>query len=371
MTENEVIGWLRLQRIPGIGPVNARRLVTHFGGVQAIFTQKARGLAKLSGIGTATAEKLMNPIFGRDAEGEYHRAVAEGIRCLTLTDPSYPPLLRECPDAPLVLFQKGPVSLVGRRLLSIVGTRSMTEYGRGFCEAFLRELLPFNPVIISGLATGVDVCAQRSAIKAGLSTVSCLGHGLDSMYPRAHARYVPEILGNGALLTEFWLGTPPGPMNFVRRNRIIAGLSPATVVVESGPKGGSLITADLAFGYDREVFAVPGRISDRFSTGCNLLIREQKAHLLQSAGQLAAALNWDVENETGAPVGKRGVHSRNLSPEESRIADFLAGNGAQGLDEIALACFLSVREAASLLFQMEMAELIRARPGKIYELTSL
>jgi len=370
MTDNEALAWIRLQQIPGVGPINGRKLLRYFGDVQNIFNQSVRDLVQLAGVGPVMSERILNHTYQKEAEYQYRLIRKEGVRCLPLFGQGYPELLRECPDAPLILYQKGPISFSGRYLLSIVGTRRITDYGRRVCEQLIKALIPYNPVIISGLAYGVDIFAQRTALKWGLDTVSCLGHGLDTIYPRSHAKYVPEILHKGALLSEFGLGTPPEPMNFVRRNRIIAGLAPATVVIQSGPKGGSLITADLAFGYDREVFAVPGRSTDRFSTGCNLLIAQQKAQLLSFPEQLVDALQW-----TATPLNsenltqKTGIRSQGiLTLEEARICEFLVANGIQLLDEIAIGCRLSVRETAAVLFHMEMKEIIRPYPGKKYEL---
>jgi DNA processing protein len=371
MTVNEILGWLRLQRIPGVGPANGLKLIQHFGDVQRVFSQSPSDLQQAQGIGPIVAERLLNPKFLKEAEHQYLKIQKEEVRCLPITESAYPELLRQCADAPLVLFQKGPIAFTGRNILSIVGTRSMTNYGRDICEQLVEGLAPYDPIIVSGLAYGIDMYAQRAAILCGLKTVSCLGHGLDIIYPGRHTKYIPEILEQGALLSEFWLGTSPEPMNFVRRNRIIAGLSPATIVIESGPKGGSMITADLAFGYDREVFAVPGRTTDPFSSGCNLLIHQQKAQLLHSTEQLAEALNWSLENQnTQTSTKKKQRQSRgDFSEEESRIFEFLSEKGIQFLDEIAFACDLSVRETAAVLFQLEMKEIICPHPGKRFEIS--
>jgi DNA processing protein len=371
MTDNELVAWIRLQRIPGIGPIQGRRLVQYFDGVQDIFNKSVRDLVQLAGVGPVMAERILNNTYQKEAEEQYRRILKHGIQCIPLTEPAYPELLKECPDAPLILYQKGTFSFSGRYILSIVGTRSMTDYGRRVCEKLIKGLVPYNPVIVSGLAYGVDIVAQRTALKLGLDTVSCLGHGLDTIYPGRHARFVPEILEKGALLSEFGLGTPVEPMNFVKRNRIIAGVAPATVVIESGPKGGSLITADLAFGYDREVFAIPGRATDRFSAGCNFLIGNHKAQLLCSPEQLVDALQWHTAPQRSEDLSqkKRIQRQGTLTPEENRICEFLAANGIQLLDEIALSCLLSVRETAAVLFQLEMKELIRPYPGKRFELT--
>lgn len=371
MTENEVLAWIRLQRVQGIGPVLGRKLAAHFGDVQKIFSQSQKQLVHIHGVGPKMAGNLLNSKYREEAEQEYLKAESRGIQCLPLSGRAYPTLLKECADAPLVLFQKGPLEFSGNIALSVVGTRNMTSYGRRFCEHLLEEIKPFNPLIISGLAYGVDICIQRMAIKMGFRTVSCMGHGLDMVYPGAHVKYISEILKEGALLSEFWLGTTPQPMNFVRRNRIIAGLSPATVVVESGLKGGSLITADLAFDYNREVFAVPGRISDAYSAGCNLLIDQQKAHLLQSVQQLAGTLNWVSSGHTPGQKTQKKIEASapELNPEEARIWKFLSENGVQILDDIAISCELTVREAVVVLLGMEMKDIIRPLPGKKFELT--
>lgn len=369
MSENELLAWIRLQKVPGIGPVNGRKLLRYFGDAVTLFKQSRKALVGLPGVGPKVAGNLRNVQFQREAEVEYLKMVQKGIRCLALEDKAYPELLRECTDAPLVLFQKGPLDFTGNRFLSIVGTRSMTVYGRKFCGQLLEELTPYNPVIVSGLAYGVDIYAQKTALNMGFRTVSCLGHGLDTIYPGGHAKYVPEILETGALLSEFWTGTPPEPMNFVRRNRIIAGLSPATVVIESGAKGGSLITADLAFGYNREVFAVPGKVTDPFSSGCNDLIHQQKAQLLVSAHQIAESLNWSPGEAARRNIKKTlEISKQDLTPEELRICQFLTSSGVQILDEIALSCALSIQEASACLFKMEMKDIIRPYPGKKFEI---
>lgn len=369
MTDNEVLAWMRLQGIPGVGPVNGRKLLQYFGDVQTIFNQTVRELVQFTGVGPVLAERILHPKYLKEAENQYDLCQKAEVRCWPLAEPAYPEWLRECPDAPLVLYQKGPMEFSKKNFLSIVGTRSMTAYGRKVCEDLIEGLVSYNPVIVSGLAYGVDILAQKTALKWGLQTVSCLGHGLDTVYPRNHAKYIPRILDQGALLSEFRLGVAPEPMNFVRRNRIIAGLAPATVVIESGPRGGSLITADLAFGYNREVFAVAGRVTDRFSSGCNGLIASHKAQLLSSPEQLAEALQWDrTPLETQNRIQQIWDQSKEaLSAEEIRICEFLSAHGIQLQDEIAAGCMLTVRETAAVLFQLEMKEIIRPHPGKRFE----
>jgi len=368
MSENESIALLRLHRIPGIGPVGARKLVRYFGSAEGIFSESIRSLVQIPGIGRITAEKILEVQHLHAARQEWERLRRYGIRCIPYWEASYPQLLRQCEDAPLVLFLKGDIPLTGQRFVSIVGTRNMTEYGKRCCEQLVADLAPYQPVIVSGLAFGVDICAQLAAIRHGLQTVACLAHGLDRVYPEQHRHFVTEILASGGLLTEFSLGTPPERMHFVRRNRIIAGLSEATVVVESASEGGSLITADLAFGYHREVFAIPGRMSDRFSRGCNHLIRDQKAHLMQSVADLVRVMNWAETTESSKPKQGKGINYKALATEERCIVDFLGNRENICLDDIAIGCGRPVKETATLLFMLEMKGLIRSMPGKRYVL---
>ena len=358
---------LRLQRIPGIGPAIGRKLIDHFGSANAIFELPGRELFKIKGIGRILGANLLNGKYLREAEAEFSRLQEQKIACLSYRDKKYPALLKECQDGPLLLFQKGRFEIAGERLISIVGTRNMTEYGRRFTEQLVEELLPYRPVIVSGLAYGVDICAQGAAIRRGLQTVACLAHGLDTVYPHAHKRYLREICSNGGVLSEFWLGTRPEPMHFIRRNRIIAGISEATVVVESASRGGSLATADLAFGYHREVFAVPGRAEDYFSQGCNEMIRKQKAQLLQSAGQLAQELNWTADAGSNDATEMKSLRD-SLNPEQRQILEYLDARNAPLLDDIANHCKCAVGEAASVLLRMEMDGIVEALPGKRFRI---
>jgi len=368
MKENEIVARLRLQITPGIGPVNARKLVGHFHSASAIFEHSESALLQILGIGRVMASNLLNAKFQHLAVEQWENIQRLGIRCLAFEDPGYPELLRQCEDAPLLLFLKGSFSFGTKRFISIVGTRNMTSGGRSFCEQFLKDLAPYDPVVVSGLAYGVDISAHKAALKYGLETIACLAHGLDRVYPQSHTRYVSKIQEQGGLLSEFWLGTSPEPMNFVKRNRIIAGLSEATIVLESALKGGSLITADMAFGYNREVFSVPGRPGDVFSQGCNLLIRDQKAHLLQSAEEFMDAMNWNASKKPKDSGNPLKIMPEDLSDDEKPIVAYLTETGEQLLDDIAIGCQLPVRSVAAVLFQLEMKGLVTPLPGKRYQL---
>lgn len=368
MNKNEIIALLRMQRLPGVGPMGARKLVAHFGCAEAIFTASKKELKQIEGIGEVFSEKLLNTGFQREAEEQWIQIERAGIRCLTYWHPDFPHLLRHCADAPILLFQKGDFSFTRGRFISIVGTRNMTSYGRDFCERFLEEIAPYGPVVVSGLAYGVDICAHLGALKHGLKTISCLAHGLDRIYPEAHARYASRIKENGSFISEFWLGTQPEPMNFIRRNRIIAGLSEATIVVESAQKGGSLVTADLAFGYHREVFAVPGRVGDYFSRGCNQLIRRQKAQILDSAEEFAGAMNWSEEQGIHKSDLGTQINLENFGTQEKAIVLFLAENGIQFLDDIARMCEVTIQQAASSLLKLELKGFVQPLPAKKFQL---
>lgn len=362
MKENEIIALLRLQKIPGLGPVRAKKLIALAGSPTAVFEDP--GLSARARLRTGLEAALGEESHLRAAAGEYEYTLKEQISCLTYLNPDYPVNLAQCEDAPLLLFHRGLIDLNKRPVLAVVGTRAMTGYGRRFCEKFIAEIACLNPVIVSGLAFGVDVCAQQAALNQGLHTVACLAHGLDVIYPEAHAGLAPQIAEQGGLLTEFWSGTAPEPHHFLRRNRIIAGLCQATVVIESAARGGSLATADLAFGYNREVFAVPGRADDTYSEGCNGLISQQKAQLLTSARQFMEAMNW---TGPAAPSEKGpGRIPGHWSEIERNLASFLRENAEPTLDELARGCRLPVQKAAAALFDLELQGFVRPLPGKRY-----
>ena len=280
-------------------------------------------------------------------------------------DENYPKYLKHCIDGPILIFQKGNIDLAQRKIISVVGTRNITSYGTSFCEQFIEELAPLNPVIISGFAYGVDICIQREAVKNGLQTIGCLAHGLNQIYPKVHAKYQAEVIKNGGFYTEFWSTSKPERENFLKRNRIIAGVSEATVVVESAEKGGSLVTADIANSYNRDVFAVPGRTTDKYSLGCNNLIKQQKAHVMTSAADLIYLLDWDIEEKKNTPIQKQLFIE--LDKIEQEIYTYLQNNGKQLLDSIALDCKLPIFKTSSTLLAMEMKGVIRPLPGKLFE----
>lgn len=366
MSENELIATLRLQSVPNIGDVTAKKLIAHCGGPTAVFADKMQHLLRIDGIGRATLKQLHDNVHLANAEAEYGYLQKANIETSYFMDDDYPFYLKHCVDAPILLFKKGNIDLKGKKIISVVGTRNITGYGASFCKEFIEEICPMDPIIVSGFAYGVDIAVQKAAMEKGLQTIGCLAHGLNQVYPKTHTKYVSAIEGNGGFLTEFWSTSNPERENFLKRNRIIAGMSEATVVVESAEKGGSLVTADLADGYNREVFAVPGRCSDKFSKGCNDLIKRQKAHMLTSAAELVYLLGWELgEEKTLAGVQKQLFVE--LDEIERTIYEYLRQNGKQLLDTVALDCKLPVFQVSSTLLGMEMKGAVRPLPGKLFE----
>ncbi|NNK76503.1 MAG: DNA-protecting protein DprA [Maribacter sp.] len=367
MTTDELLAVLRLQHIPNIGDVSAKKLIAHCGSPTAIFEDKMQSLLKIDGIGTYTIKGLYDAEHLEAAEKELQYIRKHDIECTYFTDTDYPRFLKHCIDGPLILFKKGNIDLEDRKIISIVGTRNITSYGATFCEKLIETLAPLDPIIVSGFAYGVDICAQNTAIKHGLQTIGCLAHGLNQIYPKIHAKYVPDVQKNGGFVTEFWSSSTPDRENFLKRNRIIAGMSEATIVIESAEKGGSLVTADIANSYNREVFAVPGRAQDKFSTGCNNLIKQQKAHMITSAADIIYLLNWELEQKEKQPIQKQLFIE--LDEVEKTIYSYLQIQGKQLLDRIALDCQLPIYKASSTLLNMEMKGVIRPLPGKLFEVT--
>jgi DNA processing protein len=365
MMKEELLAALRLQCIPNIGDISSRKLIAYCGSPIAVFKEKKETLLKIGGIGTMILRGLYDMSYLKEAENEYSFIEKQGIDCLYFEDVNYPKYLRHCADAPLLLFQKGKINLSNKKVISIVGTRNITSYGRQFCDQFIKELAPLDPVIVSGFAYGVDIYIQKLANELGLQTIACLAHGLNQIYPKTHRKYCDSIERNGGFLTEFWSSSNPDRENFLRRNRIIAGMSEATIVIESAERGGSLVTADIANSYNRDVFAVPGRTNDLFSSGTNALIKNQKAQLLTSVADLVYHLNWDLNSKPSKPVQKQLFVE--LDEPEQSIYSFLQQEGKQMLDDIAMGNQLPVFKTASVLLSMELKGLVRPLPGKQFE----
>lgn len=362
---NELRYTLALQRTPNLGDISAKKLLRKMGAAEEIFKEKKSNLAKIDGIGLLRLKEINLKRQLEEADEELRFIEDNNIEFSYFTDKNYPENLKHCIDGPILIFHRGNIDLVGKKIISIVGTRKITSYGNTFCQDLIEELAPLNPVIVSGLAYGVDICAHKAAIENNLQNIACLAHGLNQVYPKSHKRYVGEIEKNGGFITEFWSSDAFDRNNFLKRNRVIAGLSEATIVIESAEKGGSLVTADIAHSYNREVFAVPGRATDSQSRGCNNLIKQQKAQVLTSAADIIYMLDWDLK-QTQKP--KQTQLFVELDEEEKIIFRFLKEKDKELLDIIAIACNIPAYKTASVLMNMELKGVVRPLPGKLFQL---
>jgi len=319
MNQNELFHLLALLQVEGVGDIMAKKLLNAFGSAAAVFEAKPNQLRTVDGIGDVLVRKLKDKSIFEKATAEMQFIEHEGVRVLYFTDEAYPERLKHCIDGPVLLFGNGNFDFRNRKLISIVGTRQITAYGTEFCKKLLEDLSFYNPIIVSGLAYGVDIVAHQTAMELQLQTVGVLAHGLNQIYPKSHKKFVAKMEQNGGFLTEFWSSSSPEKENFVKRNRIVAGMSEATIVIESAEKGGSLITANLANNYNRDVFAVPGRTTDKYSQGCNELIKTQRAQLITSAADLIYSLNWQLEEEKPKTIQKQLLVHKKMAKTVSCI----------------------------------------------------
>lgn len=367
MTDKQIYQ-LALTMITGVGATLGRHLLQTVGEAEAVFAEKKQFLEKIPGIGSVTAAEIKRPEVLERAHKEAAFIEKNRIAFYFLEDKAYPSRLKECPDAPLLFYFKGNADLNASRIISVVGTRNATDYGRDLTESLIRDLAACFPdlLIVSGLAYGIDICAHRNALLHRLPTVGVLAHGLDRIYPPAHRNTALEMIEKGGLLTEFPSQTQPDRPNFIRRNRIVAGLADATVVIESAERGGSLITADIAFSYGRDVLSFPGRVTDPHSIGCNQLIRQNKAALITSAADLISLMRWDILPETH----KEPVQTELFFPENEQndqLIDAIRTHKEIHLNQLARITGLPVHKLSSLLFELEMNGKIKALPGNIYK----
>lgn len=358
--------------LPGVGDITAKNLIAYCGNAESVFKEKKSKLEKIPGIGSLTAEAISKSEVLKDAldraEEEIKFMEKEGIKPLFFTDPDYPFRLKQCDDAPVMLYARGNINLNSEKIISIVGSRKSTAYGKKICEQLVDAFASYNVLITSGLAYGIDITAHRAALKNNLPTVGVLAHGLDLLYPAEHTNTAEKMTENGGLLTEFMSSTKMNPEYFPRRNRIVAGMADATIVIEATYKSGALITAEIANSYNRDVFAVPGRMDDASSEGCNLLIKANKAMLIQSAEDVIKALNWDVQNKK--PKRMQAELFSNLSADEEALIGILKEKEKIHIDDLCLASRLSMSRAATLLLNLEFSGAVKSLPGKMYTLNN-
>jgi DNA processing protein len=356
---------IALGLIPRIGDINARKLVSHFGSVEAIFHEPYRNLVKIPGIGGGLAKYISDRSYLDTAEKEVEYVTKNNIKTYFYLDNDYPFRLRQCDDSPVVFFFNGNCDLNAPKMLSVIGTRNATSRGKELCEKIIGGLAAGHSdlVIISGLAYGIDITSHKAALSHNLKTIGVLGHGFKTTYPAVHAAIARTMVDQGGLLTDFLSDALPERNNFIKRNRIIAGLSDATLVVESGIKGGALITADIASSYNRDVFAVPGRPDDQWSAGCNSLIKENKAALAESSDDIEYFLNWKPE-KSKMPV-QRTLFS-DLNETEKMICELLMKQGEMTIDNICRSIDMPVYKLSSLLLRMEFDGVLKCLPGNLY-----
>ena len=351
--------------IKNVGHITAKNLLGHFGSAEAIFKASKPQLMEVAGIGEITADQIKSPEPLKRAAEQLQFISKHNIQVLFFLDDNFPRRLRDCFDAPILLYYKGTADLNHPRILSVVGTRKATPYGKMLCKQLAEVLQPYDVLVVSGLAYGIDVAAHQESLDAGIATVGVLGHGLDRLYPHLHKQIAHRMLKHGGLLTEFPLNTIPDKENFPKRNRIIAGLADATIVVEATAKGGALITAEIANSYNRDVFAFPGRTIDEYSQGCNFLIKTNRAGLLNQAKDLLYYLGWDdkpapqTDIQLRLPVG--------LNDDELRIVHTLLEAPAM-VDEIALKTNMLQSRLAIHLLSLEIQGVLTVLPGKVYRL---
>lgn len=368
--QDEHIYTLALTRIPGLGLMGAYNLVRTLGSATAIFQHRKELKELVPEVSDKLIKALDCPEALHRAEEELKYAEKNQIQCITLNDAAYPSRLKECEDAPLALFYRGNAPLNALKIISMVGTRHATAYGEDLCQSFIRELKELRPdvLIVSGLAYGIDICAHRAALQHGFATIGVLAHGLDRIYPGAHRKTAIDMMDHGGLLTEFMSGTNPDRQNFVKRNRIVAGMSDATIVVESAIKGGALITAELAESYHRDCFAFPGRTTDIYSAGCNELVRNNRASLLSSAEDFVNTMGWNISQDKPQGAIQRELFPE-LDEEEKKIVQVLHRNpdGIQ-INILVVETNIPINRMSAILFELEMKGIVRALAGGVYRL---
>lgn len=357
---------IALTFIKSIGPVNAKNLLAYCGSAEAVFSANRKQLLQIPGIGDKTIDAILNTDALKRAAEELIFVEKHGIEVLFFSDDNYPRRLKHCVDSPILLYFKGKADLNHPRIISVVGTRNATDYGRNICKQLGEVLSAYNVLVVSGLAYGIDVTAHKECIANEITTIGVLGHGLDRLYPQIHKTVSQKMVLNGGLLSEFPTLTNPDRQNFPQRNRIIAGIADATIVVEASIKGGALITAEIANSYNKDVYAFPGRTNDVFSEGCNFLIKTNRAGLINHANDLIYYLGWDNEVKEKKKNAQTTL-KLNLTVNEQKVVDLLQ-SGQLAIDEICVHLNIQQSKLAIVLLTLEMQGIIVSLPGKVYKL---
>jgi len=365
MNQTEIFYTLSLLQIPGIGSLLARKLIERLGSAEAVFKVGRTRLETTPGIGTLLAGVITKSKPFDLAESELKLVEKHGLKLLHYQEDDFPMRLRQCADHPLILFGKGELPVNANRIVAIVGTRAATDYGKRLTEELVQGLTALNVMVLSGLAYGIDVHAHRMALQMDLPTIGILGHGLGRIYPAAHRQVADKMLERGGLLTEFLYDIGPDKENFPKRNRIVAGMTDAVVVIEAAINGGALITASLANDYNRDVFSYPGKVHDKYSAGCHKLVRANKSALITSAEDFCEAMGWGVPIQLSS--SRQGLLFPELEQEEQLVHDLLKEHRQMGIDTLSMQTSLSTSKLSNALLGLEFKNMIRALPGKQYQ----
>lgn len=354
--------------ISGIGYNLVKNLVAYIGSPEGVFKEKKRNLMKIPGIGEINAKKIIQQDVLERAAKEAEFVIKNNIHCLFYLDSAYPKRLQNCTDAPIVLFLKGDVNLNELHVISMVGTRNATAYGKEICDRFMKSISEreYTVLVVSGLAYGIDVTVHKACLKYNIPTVGVVAHGMDQLYPSVHRNVAAKMVKSGGILTDFLSETKIERQNFLQRNRIIAGMADATIIIESAEKGGALVTADIASSYNRDVFAFPGKMNDEYSRGCNKLIKNNEAGLIESLEDLELQMGWESDKKIPNTVQKQLFIE--LTEQEQKIIDCLK-EGEQMIDILCKTCEMPISKVSAILLELEFKGLVRSLPGKMYRLS--
>jgi len=369
--DQERLSFLALHSLNGVGDYLLKQLISYCGSAEQVFKTPAGKLLKIPGVGKVTADAIRTGKSFEKAEKEILRAEKTNTELLFYTDKKYPKRLKAIEDAPTLLYFQGNANLNADKTVGIVGTRQATSYGKELVEKIIKELAPHQPLIVSGLAYGIDIHAHKQSLKENLATLGVMGSGMDVIYPFAHKETAKKMVEHGGLLTENSFGTKPDAHNFPARNRIIAGLCDALIVVEAAEKGGALITAEIANTYNKDVFAVPGSIGETYSEGCNKLIKINKAHLYTSAKDLEYIMNWTLTPNKSTKSKTKNIDVSEYEADEQIVLQILLEkNTPMMIDELTVKTALSPSILASLLLGLEFKNVVKSLPGKMFGLNN-
>jgi DNA processing protein len=366
---NDILYLIALSKVNNVGAVLAKNLISYCGSAQKVLNAKKSQLLKIPGIGEKTANEIIESNTLHDAETELNYTLKNNINVLSYLNENFPFRLNRYPDAPTVLYYKGNANLNKEKILSIVGTRAITQYGQEIIEKLICDLKHLDILIVSGLAYGVDAAAHKQCVKEEIETVGVLGHGLDIIYPSLHKGIAKSMIERGGLITEYGINTRPDRENFPQRNRIVAGLCDALVVIETKAEGGSMITAQYAFDYNKDVFAFPGRVYDAYSSGANKLIKSNKAQLIENADDLMKCMSWDIDINS-KKINKNNVLFVELNESEQEVMNIIKGADAVHIDVLYQKVDKTPGILASILLELEFKGLIHEHPGKRYTIAN-